>query len=405
MVQSAIAVADGEPVAPVAPATITEICDDLVKLFGSVSDGRSGQGRDHPVAAVLALAAAAVVAGMKGYTAIAGWVKDVPPPVLADLYLRAGAGPARPPSKATIWRVVTDADADAFDATVGSWLMSSLPGEPSAPGAEEDDPAELVPVRLDGKTVRGAKDAAGNQRHLLAALVGRAAQSSVVAAQAEVGVKTNEVPMARVVLGQIDLRGTLVTADALHTVKATAEFIHQGGGEFVLPVKENRRALFDALDALPWHQVPIAHTATDRGHGRITTRTIQVLPAPADLPFPHVNQVMLIERHVSDLDGNPVSAVAALGVASPAADRASAADLARHVRGQWAIESLHWLRDTLYQEDKSQVRTRSGPRIMAALRNLAICALRLSGRTDVTEATRWASRSMDRPFAILGLTS
>ena len=64
--------------------------DDLLKLFGSVSDGRSGQGRDHPVAAVLVLAAAAVVAGMKGYTAIAGWVKDVPPAVLADLYLRAG---------------------------------------------------------------------------------------------------------------------------------------------------------------------------------------------------------------------------------------------------------------------------------------------------------------------------
>jgi len=200
-----------------------------------------------------------------------------------------------------------------------------------------------VPVRLDGKTVRGARDAAGNQRHLLAAMAGRTAQSSVIA-QAEVGVKTNEVPMATVVLGQIDLHGTLVTADALHTVKATAEFIHQAGGEFALPVKENRKALFDALDALPWHQVPIAHTATDRGHGRITTRTIQVLPAPEDLPFLYVSQVYLIERHVSDLDGNPVSAVAALGVASPAADRASAADLARHVRGQWAIESLHWLR-------------------------------------------------------------
>jgi predicted transposase YbfD/YdcC len=404
VVQSAIAVADREPVAPAAPATVTEVCDDLLKLFRSVSDGRSGQGRDHPVAAVLALAAAAVVAGMKGYTAIAGWVKDVPPPVLADLYLRAGASPAPPPSKATIWRVVTDADADAFDATVGSWLMSSLFGEPAAQDAKGDDPAELVPVRLDGKTVRGARDAAGNQRHLLAALVGRTAQTSVIAGQAEVGVKTNEVPMATVVLGQIDLHGTLVTADALHTVKATAEFIHQGGGEFVLPVKENRKALFDALDALPWHQVPIAHSATDRGHGRITTRTIQVLPAPEDLPFPHVSQVYLIERHVSDLDGNPVSAVAALGVASPAGDRASAADLARHVRGQWAIEALHWLRDTLYQEDRSRVRTRSGPRIMAALRNLAICALRLFGRTDITEATRWASRSMDRPFAILGLT-
>ena len=404
MVQSAIAVADRGPVAPAAPATVTKARDDLLKLFGSVSDGRSGQGRDHPVAAVLALAAAAVVAGMKGYTAIAGWVRDVPPPVLADLYLRAGASPAPPPSKATIWRVVTDADADAFDATVGSWLMSSLLGEPAAQGAEGDDPAELMPVRLDGKTVRGAKDAEGNQRHLLAALVGRTARAPVIAAQAEVGVKTNEVPMATAVLGQIDLHGTLVTADALHTVKATAEFIHRGGGEFVLPVKENRKALFDALDALPWHQVPVAHSATDRGHGRITTRTIQVLPAPEDLPFPHVSQVLLIERHVSDLAGNPVSAVAALGVASPAANRASPADLARHVRGQWAIESLHWLRDTLYQEDKSQVRTRSGPRIMAALRNLAICALRLFGRTDITEATRWAGRSLDRPFAILGLT-
>ena len=404
MVQSAIVLADRGPVAPAAPAAVTEVCGDLLKLFGSVPDGRSGQGRDHPVAAVLALAAAAVVAGMKGYTAIAGWVRDVPPPVLADLYLRTGAGTARPPSKATIWRVVTDADADVFDATVGSWLMSTLLSEPAARGAEGDDPAQLIPVRLDGKTVRGALDDAGNQRHLLAALVGRTAQTSVIAAQAEVGVKTNEVPMATVVLGQIDLHGTLVTADALHTVKATAEFIRQGGGEFILPVKENRKTLFDALDALPWHQVPIAHTATDRGHGRITTRTIQVLPAPEDLPFPHVSQVYLIERHVSDLHGNPVSAVAALGVASPAPHR-PAPPTCPPVRQQWAIESLHWLRDTLYQEDKSQVRTRSGPRIMAALRNLAICALRLFGRTDVTEATRWAGRSMDRPFAILGLTS
>ena len=223
-----------------------------------------------------------------------------------------------------------------------------------------------MPVRLDGKTVRGAKDADGNQRHPPAALVGRTATVLGGRRQAEVGVKTNEVPMAKTVLGQINLNGKLVTADALHTVKATAEFIRESGGEFISPVKENRKALFDALDALPWHQVPVAHSAADRGHGRITTRTIQVLPAPENLPFPHVSQVLLIERYVSDLAGNPVSAVAAFGVASPAADRASAADLAGHVREQWSIESLHWLRDTLYQEDKSQVRTRSGPRIMAA---------------------------------------
>jgi hypothetical protein len=80
VVQSAIAVADRELAAPSAPAAGAR--GDLLKLFASVSDGRSGQGRDHPVAAVLARAAAAVLAGMKGYTAIAGWVKDVPSAVL-----------------------------------------------------------------------------------------------------------------------------------------------------------------------------------------------------------------------------------------------------------------------------------------------------------------------------------
>jgi predicted transposase YbfD/YdcC len=396
---------------PTVPVPVLDVCAGLLELFGGVPgrvlDGRSGQGRDHPAAAVLALAAAAVVAGMKGYTAITGWVADVSAAVLADLYLRAGAVPAGAPSKTTIWRVLTGADPEMFDAAVGAWLMNVAGFATSAAGGADDrvpGHGALMQVRLDGKAIRGAKDADGSQVRLLAALVGPDAAASVVAAQAEVGKKTNEVPMATVVLDQIDLEGKIVTADALHTVKATANHIHKRGGEFVLPVKENRRALFDALDALPWDQVPVAHTATDKGHGRITTRTIQVLPAPEDLPFPHVSQVFLIERHVTDLAGKPVSSVAALGVASPEPGQADPAALAGYVREQWSIESLHWIRDTLYQEDKSQVRTRSGPRIMAALRNLAIGALRLAGRTDITEATRWAARSMDRPFTILGLT-
>jgi predicted transposase YbfD/YdcC len=389
----------------VVAVSVARVCADLLQVLGGVSDGRSDQGRDHPVSVVLALAAAAVVAGMRGYTAITGWVSDVSAEVLADLYLRAGALPAGPPSKTTIWRVLTDADAEAFDAAVGRWL-TGLAGFTTTPAADgSGDSPVLMQVRLDGKTIRGAKDAEGNQPHLLAALVGPDAATSVIAAQAEVGPKTNEVPMAPAVLGQIDLNNKVVTADALHTVKATAEHIHERGGQFVLPVKENRRALFDALDTLAWNDVPITHRSVENGHGRITTRTIQVLPAPPDLPFPHVNQVFLIERYVSDLHGGPISAVAALGVASPEPNQANPAELARYVREQWSIESLHWIRDTLYQEDKSQIRTRSGPRIMAALRNLAIGALRLAGRTDITEATRWAARRMDRPFTILGFTS
>jgi predicted transposase YbfD/YdcC len=402
--KSAILAAVPAPAVSIVSPPVPDTGLDLLELLAGVPDGRTGQGRDHPVAAVLALAAAAVVAGMKGYTAISGWVADVPPPVLAGLYLRCGAAPAPPPSKTTIWRVLTDAGTGELDAAAGTWLMdlAGLAGQPEA-GGEGRLPA-LTQVRLDGKAVRGARNPDRTQVRLLAALVGADAASSVVAAQAAVGAKTNEVPVAKVVLGQLDLRGKVVTADALHTVKATARLIREGGGEFVLPVKENRRALFDAIDALSWKDVPIAHSATDKGHGRITTRTIQVLPAPEGLPFPHVSQVFLIERYVTDLQGRPVSAVAALGVASPEPGQAGPADLARYVREQWSIESLHWIRDTLYQEDKSQVRTRSGPRAMAALRNLAIGALRMAGRTDIAEATRWAARSMDRPFTILGLT-
>ncbi|MGH4026029.1 MAG: ISAs1 family transposase, partial [Pseudonocardiaceae bacterium] len=390
MVESVIAAAVPAPGGPVVSVPVAQVCTDLLDLLGGVSDGRSDQGRDHPVSVVLALAAAAVVAGMKGYIAITGWVADVPAAVLADLYVRAGALPAGPPSKTTIWRVLTDADAEAFDAAVGRWL-AGLAGFTTGSGTDDDDDSPaLMQVRLDGKTIRGAKDTDGNQRHLLAALLGPDAAHSVVAAQAEVGAKTNEVPLATAVLDQIDLHNKIVTADALHTVKATANHIHEHGGQFVLPVKENRQALFDALDALPWTDVPIAHRSIDKGHGRITTRTIQVLPAPENLPFPHVNQVFLIERYVSDSDGQPISAVAALGVASPQPDQTNPATLASYVREQWSIESLHWIRDTLYQEDKSQIKTRSGPRIMATLRNLAIGALRLAGRTDITEATRWA---------------
>ena len=154
----------------------------------------------------------------------------------------------------------------------------------------------------------------------------------------------------------------------------------QPGGDFASRSKRTARPCSTRWTRCPGSR-PVTHATTDRGHGRITTRTIQVLPAPDDLPFPHVSQVHLIERHVSALDGTPLSEVAALGVTSLTVARATLRRLAALVRSQWAIESLHWLRDTLYQEDNSTVRTRSGPRIMAALSNLAIGALHLAGRT------------------------
>lgn len=379
------------------------MCPDLLVRFAEVSDGRCDQGRVHPVAVVLALCAAAVVAGMGSFTAIAGWAADVPAELLTQLYGR----PAEAPSKATIWRVITGADAAAVDAVIGAWLAGQAAAGDSAARGAAGEPSGLVAIAVDGKTVRGAIDAEGNQVHLLAAATHR---DALVLGQVEVGAKTNEIPMFAPLLegladAGVDLAQAVITADALHTQRAHAQYLHERGAGFVFTVKENQPGLFAALDALPWSQVPIAFRDIDTGHGRITTRTIQMLPAPADLPFPHVNQVWLIERYTHDPAGTPLSAVAALGVTNLPAHPGTPECLATLVRHHWGIESLHWLRDTVYHEDNSTARTRSGPRVMASLRNLAIGAIRLTGRRDITEATRSASRDMHRPFKILKLTS
>jgi predicted transposase YbfD/YdcC len=372
------------------------MCPDLLQRFGAVSDGRRDQGRVHPVAVVLTLCAAAVVAGMGSFTAIAGWAADVPAELLAQLYGRC----AESPSKATIWRVVTGADAVAVDAVIGAWLAGQ-----SAARESDTDPLALVAIAVDGKTVRGATDTQGNQVHLLAAATHT---DALVLGQVEVGAKTNEIPMFAPLLDKlaatgVDLTRAVITADALHTQRAHAQYLHHRGAGFVLTVKQNQPALFAALDALPWAQVPLAARDVDTAHGRVTTRTIQVLPAPADLPFPHVNQVWLVERYTCDPTGAPLSAVAALGVTNLSTDRATPERLATLIRQHWGIESLHWLRDTVYREDDSTIHTRSGPRVMAALRNLAIGAIRLTGRHDITETTRSANRNINRPFKILKL--
>ena len=254
--------------------------------------------------------------------------------------------------------------------------------------------------------MRGAVAADGAPMHLLAAATHG---DQLVLGQVEVGAKTNEIPMFAPLIDQLAATGIdparlVITADALHCQRDHAAYLHQRGAGFVFTVKHNQPGLFAALDALPWTDTPVAHRQTDRGHGRITTRTIQTLPAPPDLPFPHVDQVWLIERYVTDLAGIPTSAVAALGVTNLHAHRATPADIARLVRDHWGVESLHWLRDTVYREDHSRVHTRSGPRVMAGLPNLGIGALHLAGRRDIAEATRWAGRNMHRPFQLLGLT-
>jgi hypothetical protein len=79
--------------------------------------------------------------------------------------------------------------------------------------------------------------------------------------------------------------------------------------------------------------------------------------------------------------------------------------LADWIRGHWGIENkTHWVRDVTYDEDRSQIRTGTGPQVMATLRNAAIGALRLAGVTNIAAANRHHARNPNRPLALLGIT-
>jgi hypothetical protein len=166
---------------------------DLLRRFASVSDGR-GAGAGSPGRGRVDLVCGGGRTGMRSFTAIAGWVADVP----AQFYRRPGTVFW---SKTTLWRVLTGADAAAVDAAVGAWLVQQAAqraahaagSAPAGAGGHTITPGPgsgMVAIAVDGKTFRGAIDAQGQHVHLLAAATH---VDSLVLGQVEVGAKSNEV--------------------------------------------------------------------------------------------------------------------------------------------------------------------------------------------------------------------
>jgi predicted transposase YbfD/YdcC len=119
----------------------------------------------------------------------------------------------------------------------------------------------------------------------------------------------------------------------------------------------------------------------------------------AGLAFPHAAQAIQIVRRRTLPGKKKGSTETAYAITSLTATQASPAELAAIIRGHWAIEDrLHWVRDLDYDEDRSQVRTASSPRVMATMRNLAITILRLAGYASITAALRYHARRPDRPL-------
>jgi len=148
--------------------------------------------------------------------------------------------------------------------------------------------------------------------------------------------------------------------------------------------RSSRRALF-----------PPALTTTDKGHGRLETRSIWVSGSfPNYQDFPYVQQVARIERHRWHLKDNTEQHEIVFCITSLTPENGDAKRLLELNRGHWSIENrLHYVRDRTFDEDRSQVRTHAAPHMMASRRNLAIGLLRLAGATsNIAAASRFFLR-------------
>jgi predicted transposase YbfD/YdcC len=375
-----------------APAlTVPETAGGLPAALAELPDPRARRGVRHRLTVVVTAAVCAVVAGYRSYAAIAEWVADAPD----STALALGIAPDRRPSEAMIRRLLQAIDPQLLTAAISVWLD----GRATA-GTSTGRRA----IAVDGKSLRGSRTTDTAARHVMTACD---QTSGVVLASTDVDGKTNEITRFQPLLDRIgDLRDTVITADALHCQHEHVTYLAARGAHWILTVKGNQPHLHQQLAALPWRAVPDATRDTDRGHGRREIRTLKILTISTGIDFPHAAQALQIRRRRRRLDQpkrfttETVYAITDLHV-----HQAKPAQLAAWTRNHWTIENkIHWVRDVTYDEDRSQIRTGTGPEVMAALRNAAIGALRTTGITNIAAATRHNARDSTRPLALLGIT-
>lgn len=349
----------------------------LLEALGVVPDPRKRRGRRHSLRWVLLLAIGAVMAGKTSLVAMSSWAAR------ADHKL-APAGPT--PSASTFARVLAAVEPTALQHAITTWLARRLAtASPAAPLPGTAPQRRAVAV--DGKVLRGARTPDGQVK--LAAAYDH--DAGLVLGQVAV-VGGDEIAALPQVLATLsDLRGSVVTADALHCQDSHANWIVAAGAHFVFTVKGNRPRLRRALAGQPWGQVP-GQRLTERGHGRTETRSIKVISTDGQPElqalFPHAAQIAKITRTRWRKGGKRSSETVYI-VTSLTHRHATPAQLAAYVRGQWSIENgLHWIRDVTQREDASQVRTGHAPQNLAALRNLVINLFRLDGRDNIAAAHR-----------------
>ena len=319
---------------------------------------------------MLALSAAAKLAGAQGPTAIAEFAARLTQRQLAAVraFRSPTTGRLAAPSKSCVHRVLSELDPDALDDAARRFAAAGRP----AGGA----------LAVDGKSVPLNRPGGPDPDRMFVAAVEHG--SGVVRGQVASDSAGGEIEGARRLLREIGVADRVATLDALHGCPNTARLVVDGGGDHVVPIKDNHPTLLDDIRILDWDGAP-SRRAVDKGHGRLEERVCAVAPldgAPDDVAaLPGRRQAFRIVRRRTVLKSGKTSEETVHGLTSLPPERAGASEILALNRGHWEIENrVHYVRDFSFDEDRSRIRAGKLPRNLACLSNTAISIVRMRGR-------------------------
>jgi predicted transposase YbfD/YdcC len=326
--------------------------DEIVASFSTLEDPRSHINRKHPLPSILVIAVLAVLAGAAGPTAIAHWAELKEELLTGILDLPHGI-----PGKDVFRRVLMTLRPAAFEAAFNAWVARLRDDATAETGV--DRPI----ISLDGKAARRSHDAS-RELGALHVVTAWAGEYGLALGQQVCAEKSDEITAIPELLEKIDVRGGVVTIDAMGAQRAIAEAIIRGRADYVLALKGNQgslhRAVIEHIDERLEGDLEGAQelTTTDRGHGREEERTYLQLPAPADLPgrgdWKALKSIGVVTSR--RMEGDRESLEVRYYLCSLPVDVGL---FARAVRGHWSVENAcHWSLDVTFREDDSRVRER-----------------------------------------------
>jgi predicted transposase YbfD/YdcC len=361
---------------------------DLGSLYADLArlhDKRHARGLRHALVTVLVYIVLAKLAGQDRVYGISQWAKHRQQ-ALAEAF---GLTRINAPSVNTYRRVLGAAiDIEEFEQVVRDFFQA-LPNA-----------GHSIVIALDGKALRGTIPTGQTHgRHLLAAYL---PAEGWVLYQVEVVNKENEISAAPRVLKCLDLRGKVVTGDAMFAQRDLSQQIVDAGGDYVWTVKDNQSTLRQDIALLFQPEQPVKGFGTalkdfrtaqtvNKGHGREERRR---LTASAELReylnWPSAAQVFQLERQIKRTADGKSSTEVVYGITSLPPDRASPARLLELNRSHWGIENgLHYRRDETLREDWCHLKRGQAPRAMAILNNLIVGLVLHLGWTNLPEARRY----------------